>query len=133
MTETTAHSVDHRESREHTDAHLLRTVIARECDTVNEYNELAAKASEPAIQALLFHLADEEKEHIAECSLLLARLDPSYQSYLKKPLSHVDPSLDFETPAVDEPLRAAARVESTLGCAPTTLTVGSLFKEPHHS
>ncbi|MBP47781.1 MAG: hypothetical protein CMH53_07565, partial [Myxococcales bacterium] len=73
-----------------------------------------------------------------ECSILLARLDPSYQRYLDKPLSHVDPSLVFGTEAEQtaEPTAAPSPSGQSLpvpspnwGSSSPTLTVGSLFKQ----
>ena len=72
------------------DASIIRTILARECDTVNEYEILAAQAEDPRIRSLVLHLAEEEKEHIAECALLLARIDAEYARYLDKSLDHID-------------------------------------------
>ncbi len=79
------------------DASLIRTILARECDTVNEYEKLAAQAEDPAVRRLILHFAEEEKEHIAECAMALAGLDPAYKAFLSKPLSHIDPALDAGT------------------------------------
>jgi len=72
------------------DANLIRTILARECDTVNEYEALAARAQDPKIRNLILHFAEEEKEHIAECALVLARIDSQYATYLNKSLTHID-------------------------------------------
>ena len=135
------HKQDADKPAEHPDARLVRTVMARECDTVNEYYALAEQATSEAIRALLMHLADEEKEHIAECSLVLAKLDASYSHYLNKPIGHVDPALaeDASAPspasaaADDDEEATSAEVTSldsgpTLSSRPTQLTVGSLFR-----
>ena len=132
------HKQDADKPAEHPDARLVRTVMARECDTVNEYYALAEQATSEAIRALLMHLADEEKEHIAECSLVLAKLDASYGHYLTKPIGHVDPALADDASAPSQSSTAdeeatSAEVTSldsgpTLSSRPTQLTVGSLFR-----
>lgn len=54
----------------------LRETLARELDTINEYELLIEQAASPEVKALLAHLRDEEKEHVAECTEYIRRLDP---------------------------------------------------------
>jgi rubrerythrin len=57
------------------DVRLLRGVLARELDTINEYEEMAEKAEDPRIREFFLHLAIEEKEHVAEAMALIHELD----------------------------------------------------------
>lgn len=54
----------------------LRLVLARELETINEYEAHAREASTEKLRAFFKHLADEEKEHVAEAMALIHELDP---------------------------------------------------------
>jgi hypothetical protein len=54
---------------------VLRTTLARELDTINEYERMMHDAGSPEVRTLLAHLRDEEKEHVAECMQYIRRLD----------------------------------------------------------
>lgn len=129
------------------DASLIRTILARECDTVNEYEALAAQAEDPAVRKLILHFAEEEKEHIAECALALAHIDAPFKRFLDKPLSHVDdawstpqaePTAQAEAPAPVAPSAPPAEPAEPVTLAsgvrllqdPYAATVGSLFRAP---
>ena len=66
------------------DADLLRHVMARECETVNEYLALAERAQSPEVKGLLLHLAYEEKEHIAVCAKELMKVDADHKMWMEK-------------------------------------------------
>lgn len=107
----------------HPDASLIRIVLARECETVNEYEALAARAQDETTRNLLLHLAHEEKEHIAECALFLAQLDSAYKSFLEKPLDHaLGGSTPIQAPKPEEPTHPKL--------SPYGFTVGSLIERP---
>lgn len=53
----------------------LRLVLARELETINEYEAHARAASDEKMRAFFMHLADEEKEHVAEAMALIHELD----------------------------------------------------------
>jgi len=113
------------------DAAILRDVLARECDTVNHYESLAAKAEDRSVRELMLHLALEEKEHIAECARLLAHLDADYAEMLKKPLSH---ALGDHAPDQDSTIDLGSSTEQVAtpeaGAPPQrlTFTIGSLIR-----
>ena len=107
------------------DASLIRTILARECDTVNEYEALAAQAEDPAVRRLILHFAEEEKEHIAECAMALAGLDPAYKAFLSKPLSHIDPALDAGAHEPTTLHTPPAAVQSAAADAPAVLAPAS--------
>ena len=60
-----------------TDLELVRQVLARELDTINQYEQAAREAESELIRAFFRHLADEEKEHVGEAIALLHQLDPA--------------------------------------------------------
>lgn len=100
---------------------LIRTVLARECDTINEYLELAARAQSPEVRALLLHIAEEEREHVAVCVQALRRLDPEQAAWFDRP--HEEPG----APTPDA-LPAPARAPGPPGLR--GFTVGSLVRSP---
>jgi phytoene/squalene synthetase len=57
------------------DAARVRSVLARELETISEYERAAREAESEEVRAFLRHLAREEKEHVAEATALLRRLD----------------------------------------------------------
>lgn len=57
------------------DVALVRAVLARELDTITEYEGYARRAASPTLQAFFLHLAKEEKEHVAEAMHLIHQLD----------------------------------------------------------
>jgi rubrerythrin len=62
-----------------TDVQLVREVLARELQTINEYEQAAAQAQSEEVRAFLLHLADEEKEHVAEATQVIRRLDAAQE------------------------------------------------------
>lgn len=106
------------------DASLIREIMARECDTVNHYVALAARAVDENVRALILHLAREEKEHIAECSRSLAALDPEYAQLLQKPFAHaLDGGQDAQPAPPPSPPAAAPGLQHHTGA----FTIGSLI------
>ncbi|MGQ0506764.1 MAG: ferritin family protein [Myxococcaceae bacterium] len=70
-----------------TDLARVRSVLLRELETINSYEELARQASNDEVKAFFLHLAKEEKEHVAEATLLLRRLDADQEAYFQKDYS----------------------------------------------
>lgn len=68
-----------------TDVELVRRVLARELETINEYESYARMAEAPSIRSFFQHLAGEEKEHVAEALLLIRQLDPGQEQKLSSP------------------------------------------------
>ena len=65
----------------------IRQVLARELETISEYEELARAAESSDARAFFLHLATEEKEHVAEAVFLLGKFDPSQQAQFAKDFS----------------------------------------------
>lgn len=97
------------------DLALVRQALARELDTINHYQDLRDQATEPGVQALLEHLMNEEKEHVAELTAVLRKLDPIQDAHFTE--GHAA-SLFQEAP--NQSRRAIS----------ASLTVGSLIGTP---
>lgn len=59
----------------------LRAVMARELETINEYEQHADATTDPEIKALFQHLADEEKEHVTEVYEVLKKRDAAQAAW----------------------------------------------------
>lgn len=68
------------------DVARVRRVLARELETINEYEAFAHASSDARLQAFFQHLATEEKEHVAEAIRMLEILDAGQAAHLAKPL-----------------------------------------------
>lgn len=64
------------------DVQLLRKVVARELDTISEYEIFADAAKDPLVKSFFAHLADEEKEHVAEAMALIAERDTVQKNHM---------------------------------------------------
>jgi len=101
------------------DLALLRSVLARELETINEYERYARLAKRGTLRAFFSHLALEEKEHVAEAMALIQQLDAGQReksAVVDVGLAHFDGSRAKGTLAAIEPVPRAAH----------RLTVGSL-------
>lgn len=128
------------------DVALVRQVLARELDTINEYEASARAASDPEVRAFFLHLAAEEKEHVAEAVHMLRMLDAGQQAHFSKPIAPghfqaaiegkekatAHPSAPAPGPAPAEPpsnlppQRVIYGVPATPSSGALPLTVGSL-------
>ncbi len=66
------------------DVARVRTALWRELETINHYEELARQASSEDVRTFFLHLANEEKEHVAEATALLRRLDAQQEVFFQK-------------------------------------------------
>lgn len=102
------------------DAARVRSVLARELDTISEYEAAAREAASDEVRAFLRHLAREEKEHVAEATALLRRLDAEQEAEFGAP----DGTLEhFQGRPRPGPVPAAP---ASGGAPPARFTVGSL-------
>ena len=124
------------------DVARIRRVLARELETINEYEAFAAASKSPEVRAFFAHLAEEEKEHVAEATHMLRRLDPGQEAHFAQgtPPGHfgaaaaraapspapaptpLDPGLD---PTL-QPQRVLYGLQAPPSRAAAPLTVGSL-------
>ncbi|HEX8822868.1 MAG TPA: ferritin [Archangium sp.] len=69
------------------DVALVRRVLARELETINEYEAFARAASSPELRDFFLHLAAEEKEHVAEAVHMLRLLDAGQEAHFGNPVT----------------------------------------------
>jgi hypothetical protein len=69
------------------DVARVRRVLARELETINEYEAFAQTASHPEVRAFFAHLAAEEKEHVAEATQMLRKLDAAQDAHFTHPIA----------------------------------------------
>lgn len=101
-----------------TDVALVRRVLARELETINEYEAHARAASTPELRDFFLHLAAEEKEHVAEAVHMLRLLDAGQEAHFTKPVTaaHFQGAIDGRpSPA---PARAPAAPAPSAPAAP---------------
>lgn len=67
-----------------TDAEILRVGIIAELDAVNLYEQLAAKAQDKNVRAILLDIAKEEKTHVGEFQRMLLNRDKQQVEELEK-------------------------------------------------
>lgn len=117
-----------------TDAQRVRQVLARELETISHYEALAAAAERPELRAFFLHLAEEEKEHVAEATAVLRRLDAGQELQFQKPF----PAAHFAGaaakappgPPLTDPRQALGAATSPPAPYGDTFTVGTL-RGPH--
>jgi hypothetical protein len=68
------------------DVALVRRVLARELETINEYEASARASTSPEVRDFFLHLAAEEKEHVAEAVHMLRLLDAGQEAHFSKPV-----------------------------------------------
>jgi hypothetical protein len=69
------------------DVARIRRVLARELETINEYEAFAQASSSPEVRAFFAHLATEEKEHVAEATQMLRQLDSAQNAHFSNPIA----------------------------------------------
>src|SRR5690606_1055440 len=122
------------------DVRLLRSVLARELETINEYEVMAGEAEDPHIRDFFLHLAEEEKEHVGEAMALINERDPDQKRELDEADTRPEHFLLGETRAASSvtslqrsPPASASQLtpaQSTSGARPLPFTVGSLRGQP---
>lgn len=107
------------------DVRLLRAVLARELETINEYEQMAEQAEDPHIRAFFLHLAKEEKEHVAEAMALINERDPEQ----KQELDEADTRIEHFNGQLGGASKASApNITTGPTGGPMGFTVGSLRK-----
>ncbi|QSQ15388.1 ferritin family protein [Myxococcus landrumensis] len=69
------------------DVARIRRVLARELETINEYESFARASSHPEVRAFFLHLASEEKEHVFEAVHMLRLLDTGQDTHFASPIA----------------------------------------------
>ncbi|MCY1023691.1 ferritin [Pyxidicoccus sp. MSG2] len=86
------------------DVARIRRVLARELETINEYEAFARASSSPDVRAFFQHLAAEEKEHVSEAVHMLRLLDSGQDAHFTSPVA----TGHFEGTAAGAPAAPAA-------------------------
>lgn len=105
------------------DVELLRLVLARELETINQYETFARTAQSELVRAFFHHLAEEEKEHVAEATLLLQQLDRTQRAHFEKADVGIEHFLGGEAARKGNVAQPAATEKTRPNW---TFTVGSL-------
>lgn len=88
----------------------LREDLVGELEAINQYQAHIDQIDDPEIKELLSHIRDDEKEHVAEITHAIARID----------------AIQREKFATDHTVAPHERVSSGSG-SESMLTVGNLF------
>jgi hypothetical protein len=99
------------------DVARIRRVLARELETINEYEAFARASSSPEVRAFFLHLAAEEKEHVSEAVHMLRMMDAGQDTHFAAPFvpGHFQAAQQGRAPAAPpapEPPPAAPPVVS---------------------
>lgn len=55
---------------------VLREILQRELETINVYEKMLERVSDPSLKQIIEHVTDEEREHVAEMYQLIMERDP---------------------------------------------------------
>ncbi len=78
---------------------ILREILARELETINVYQNLASRTASRDVAAFINHIAEEEKEHVAEAMEIINQMDSSQASRFGVGAHWRQPSEMSNTPA----------------------------------
>lgn len=98
------------------DVARIRRVLARELETINEYEAFARASSAPEVRAFFLHLAAEEKEHVSEAVHMLRLLDGGQDAHFTRPF--VPGHFEGAAPGVVAPQAPAAPAPAPPPAAP---------------
>ena len=125
--------VEHRpeecpvESDIESDLVLLRTLMARELETINHYRMLASVSEEGDAREFFLHIIEEEKIHVVDVLRAITLLDADQESLLSAGYAagHAPGEIPTSAARTAEAATPVAKPEPTLARA-AGLTVGSL-------
>lgn len=66
------------------DCNLIRKAIIDELEAINYYEDFMQRLESPEAVQVMGHISTEEKEHVAELTELLRRLDPTQAAKLEE-------------------------------------------------
>jgi len=59
---------------------VLREILQRELETINAYEKMLERVSDPALREIIDHVTDEEREHVSEMYQLIMDRDPKQRA-----------------------------------------------------
>jgi len=68
---------------------VLREILQRELETINAYEKMLERVSDPALREIIDHVTDEEREHVAEMYHLIMDRDLKQQVRSSKGLAQL--------------------------------------------
>ena len=115
-----------------TDEARVRHVLCRELETISVYEALARQAQSPDVRAFFEHLAQEEKEHVAEATWLLRQLDKGQDADFLKEYSTAH--FSGQVPSTPSAQNTANAASATVQKADLTRPyIPEDFKLPHNA
>ena len=63
---------------------VLREILQRELETINAYEKMLERVSDPSLKLIIEHVTDEEREHVAEMYQLIMARDPKQLARSRK-------------------------------------------------
>jgi hypothetical protein len=127
-----------------TDMARVRLVLIRELETISVYESLARDAQGAETKAFFEHLALEEKEHVAEATYLLRKLDAGQETSFQATYTeaHFQPAPgapsqgeasaapDASLPLPTDPRRLLYALPAPASPTAGAFTVGTLRRKP---
>lgn len=66
------------------DLRVLREILQRELETINAYERMLERVSDPALRKIIEHVTDEEREHVSEMYELIVERDAAQAARAQK-------------------------------------------------
>jgi hypothetical protein len=66
------------------DLRVLREILQRELETINAYERMLERVSDPALRQIIEHVTDEEREHVSEMYDLIVERDAAQAARAEK-------------------------------------------------
>ena len=114
---------------------VLREILQRELETINAYEKMIDRVSDPALKQIIEHVTDEEREHVAEMyQLIMARDEKQQARSLRSEQQLRDMHLTgAASAAAREPAGTTAAAATSVTTSPTTRRRTSIsMGESHH-
>jgi hypothetical protein len=102
---------------------VLREILQRELETINAYERMLERVSDPHLREIIDHVTDEEREHVSEMYQLIMERDP-------KQVARAKMSLEQLHPQVAQAGGSTAVVEAQTAAAAAGLPGGLLSVRP---
>lgn len=95
---------------------VLREILQRELETINAYERMLERVSDPLLREIIDHVTDEEREHVSEMYQLIMARDPKQEARARLGQEQ----LDKVTHAAASPAPAAAPSGTATGVGSLT-------------
>lgn len=102
---------------------VLREILQRELETINAYERMLARVSDPHLREIIDHVTDEEREHVSEMYQLIMERDPKQVARARMSLEQLHPQTAPAGPG-------SAVVEAQTAAAAAGLPGGLLSARP---